>query len=155
MSLWRSRVSEVLAPLSEAALDLMRAEYGVVSSELRKSGRSLVRALLLLLIGLFALFWAVGAAALVLLEVGSLWLPRWGAALAVVTLFLVVGGLFAALARRRLRRIEWPDATVRRRLTEHREWWDRRVSAYRPGPDWRVEDSRADRESVSEFDETD
>ncbi|MCP4201345.1 MAG: hypothetical protein GY769_05350 [bacterium] len=132
MSRWHSRWSDLLAPLGQAGLDLARAEYDVVSSEIRTSGRTLVRALLLLLIGMFALFWAVGVVALVLVEVGSLWLPRWGAALGVLGLFLLVGLIFAVVARRRLGRIERPTETVRRRLSEHRDWWDRRIAAGGP-----------------------
>lgn len=132
MRRWHSRWSDLLAPLGQAGLDLARAEYGAVSSEIRSSGRSLVKALLLLLIALFASFWAIGAVALVVVEVGSLWLPRWAAALVVLALFLLVGLLFAVVARRRLRRIERPAETVRRRLNEHRDWWDRRIAAAGP-----------------------
>ena len=137
MRRWRSRWSDLLVPLSEAGLDLVRAEYGVVSSEVRRAARRLAKALLLLLIGLFALFWAIGAVALVVLELGSLWLPRWGAALVDLGLFLVLGLLFAVVARRRLRGIEYPIETVRRRLSEHRDWWDRKIAEVvpsQPGP---------------------
>ncbi len=132
MRRWHSRWSDLLAPLSEAGVDLVRAEYGVVSSEIRASWKTLVKALLVLLIALFALFWAIGAIALVVFEVGALWLPRWGAAAGVFALFLLVGLIFALLARRRMRGIEPPAETVRRRINEHRDWWDRRVTAVRP-----------------------
>ncbi len=132
MSRLRKRWSNLLAPLGQAGIDLIRAEYGVVSSEIRTSGRELVRSLLLLLFGLFAMFWAIGALAHVLLEVGALWLPRWGAALAVLGLFVLVGAVFAGLARKRLRSIEPPTRTVRRRLDEHRDWWEERVASARP-----------------------
>lgn len=132
MSRWHSRWSGLLVPLSQAGLDLARAEYGVVSSEVRNSGRSLFKAFGLLLVGLFALFWAIGGVALVLVEIGSLWLPRWGAALGVSVLFLLVGLIFAGVARRRLDRIERPTETVRRRLNEHRDWWDQRVAQVGP-----------------------
>jgi len=127
MRQWHSRWSGLLAPLSEAALDLARAEYGVVSGEVRRAARHVAKALFLLLIGLFALFWAIGAVALVVFELGSLWLPRWGAALVDLGIFLALGLLFAVVARRRLRGIEHPVATVRRRLSEHRDWWDRKI----------------------------
>lgn len=128
MNLWRSRWSEVMAPLSQAGMDLVRAEYGVVTSELRGSVRLLIKALVFLLIALFALFWSIGAVAVTLVEVGALWLPRWGAALSVVGLFVLVGLGLAAAARRKLSRIEPPDKIVRRRIEEHREWWDQRIS---------------------------
>lgn len=132
MRWWHSRWSDLLAPLGQAGFDLVRAEYGVVSSEIRGSGRTLVKALALLLVGLFALFWAIGAIALVLVEIGSLWLPRWVAALGVFGLFLLVGLIFAIVARRSLRHIERPTETVRRRMQEHRDWWDRRIAAMGP-----------------------
>ena len=128
----RKHWSDVVAAVGQAGLDLVRAEYGVVASDIKSSGRTLVSSLLLLLAGLFALFWAIGALALVLVEVGSLWLPRWGAALAVLALFLLVGLILAIVARRRLRSIELPADTVRRRLDEHRDWWQQRIADTRP-----------------------
>ncbi|MFQ5525362.1 MAG: phage holin family protein [Thermoanaerobaculia bacterium] len=132
MSRRRSRWSDVLAPVGQAGLDLVRAEYGVVSSEIRTSSRVLARSLFLLVIGLFALFWAIGALALLLVEVGSLWLPRWGAALSVLSMFVAVGLVFAAIARSRLREIELPTQTVRRRIDEHRDWWEQRIAVVGP-----------------------
>lgn len=128
----RNRWADLLAPVSQAGLDLVRAEYGVVSTEIKSSGRTLVKSLLLLLVAVFALFWAIGAFALLLVEAGSLWLPRWGAALAVLALFLLLGLALAGAARRRLRSIEPPTQTVRRRLDEHRDWWEQRISAAVP-----------------------
>jgi len=124
-----SRWSDLLAPLSEAGMALLRAEYGVMSAEVRRAGKGLAKAVLLLLIGLFALFWAIGVSALVMVEVVALWLPRWGAALVALGVFSSLGLLLAAVARRRLRGLERPDETVRRRLSEHREWWDRKIAA--------------------------
>ncbi len=132
MRRWHRRWSDLLAALGQAGLDLARAEYDAASSEIRGSGRALAKALLLLLIALFALFWAIGAGALVVVEVGSLWLPRWAAGLVVLALFLLAGLIFAVVARRRLGRIEPPAETVRRRLNEHRDWWDRRIAASGP-----------------------
>lgn len=143
MSRRRNRWSDLLAPLGHAGLDLIRAEYGVVSSEVKSSGRILIRSLLLLAFALFALFWAVGALAQVLLEVGTLWLPRWGAALAVLGLLALLGTVFAFLARRRLRSIEPPARTVKRRLEEHRDWWDQRIAQARPSRSSRDERERS------------
>lgn len=129
MRRWFRRWSDVVGPLSEAGWDLARAEYRVVSSEVRHAGRKLVEALVLLAFGLFALFWAIGAVALVVVEVASLWLPRWGAALVALGLFVLVGACLAAVARQRLRSIERPSQTVKRRLDKHREWWDHRIAS--------------------------
>lgn len=128
----RGRWLDRLAPVGEAGLELLRAEYGVVSSEIKVSARVLVKSLLLLLVGLFALFWAIGALALVLLEVGALWLPRWAAAGSVLVLFVAAGLIFATVARNRLKSVEPPTRTVRKRLDEHRDWWEDRVARFTP-----------------------
>lgn len=146
---------EALAPLREAAVDLLRAEYGVVSSEVRSAGRSFLKAVLLLLVGLFALFWAIGAVALVVVEVAALWLPRWAAASTALALFVVVGLVLAAIARRKMKAIEPPAQTVKRRFGEHRDWWERKVvdardSHRRRATAHRPEGGRLDRETKSD-----
>lgn len=132
MSRRRRRWFDLLAPVGQAGLDLLRAEYGVVSSEIKVSARVLVKSLLLLLTGLFALFWAIGALALLLLEVGALWLPRWAAAASVLGVFVLVGLTLAAIARKRLRTVDAPNRMVRRRLDEHRDWWEERIVGFSP-----------------------
>lgn len=119
---------DLLTSLGEAGWELARAEVRVVSAEVEQAGRKLVGALLLILVALFALFWAIGVLAMVLTEVAALWLPRWGAALVVLGLFVLVGGILALVARRRVRSIEPPAETVKRRLHEHRGWWDRKIA---------------------------
>lgn len=131
MRRWHSRWSEVLTPLGEAGWQLARAEYRALSSEVRNAGRKLLAALLLLMAALFALFWAIGALALVVFEAASLWLPRWGSSLVVLGLFLLTGAVVALVARRKLRSIEPPAETVKRRMSEHREWWERRIASPR------------------------
>lgn len=134
MSRRRPRWTDYLAPVGEAGLSLFRAEYDVVTAEIKGSSRTLVRALLLLAIALFVLFWAIGAFAYVLVEIGALYLPRWGAALSVLGLFLVVAVSVALVARRRFRQIDSPAATVRRRIEDHRNWWEHRITALGPRP---------------------
>ncbi len=134
------RWTSALAPLGQAGVELLRAELGALNSELQGSSRVLVRALLLLAVALFVLFWAIGALAYVLVEVAALWLPRWGAAVSVLGVFLLASWVLVIVARRRLRSVETPLGTVRRRLDEHRNWWERRValqagSARESGPD--------------------
>lgn len=119
----------LVAPLGQAGLELARAEYGAVSSELKGSGRALGRVLLFFAVALFVLFWAIGAFAYLLVEVAALWLPRWGAAASVLGLFLFACLLLALLARARLRKIDTPVRTLQRRVGEHREWWEQRVAA--------------------------
>jgi len=129
----RARWGDLFAPVGEAGLNLVRAEYGALSSEIKGSGRVLLRAVLLLALGLFLLFWAIGALGYLLVEVGSLYLPRWGAALAVLVFFLLIAAALAVAGRRRLRSIDNPAQTVQRRLRDHRDWWDQRIALGLPG----------------------
>ena len=62
------------------------------------------------------------------IEVGTLWLPRWLAALAVLALLALLAAVLVAVARARLRRLESPAATVRRRAGEYQEWWESRIA---------------------------
>ena len=135
MSRRRVRWADMFAPVGEAGLNLVRAEYGVISSEIKGSGRALLRVFLLLALGLFVVFWAVGAFAYLLVEVGSIYLPRWGATLAVLGLFLLTALILTAVARRRLRAIDNPAQTVQRRLRDHRDWWEHRIAV--PGSERR------------------
>ena len=61
----------------------------------------------------------------VLLLAGLLdrWLPIWGAALAVTGLLALVATVLALAGRARLRRLENPLATARRRMDDHLAWW--------------------------------
>lgn len=114
--------------LGSAFLELLRAELAALGQDMGRSGRTLLRAVLLLLVALFVLFWGLGMVAFVGVEVLALWLPRWGAALTVLGSLLLVALALAAVGWWRLRRLELPAATVRRRLEDHREWWQRTVA---------------------------
>lgn len=114
--------------LGQAGLELLRAEATLLQSELGGGARRLGGIVLLFAVALFVLFWALGALALSLVEAAALWLPRWGAALAVVALLLLAAAILVAIARRRLARLESPAATVRRRAEEYQEWWERRIA---------------------------
>ncbi len=126
---WR----ETLRGFSHASLELLRAEAEALGGDLARSGRRLVGVVVLAVAAAAVLFWAVGA----LLSFGILllgrWLPLWGAALAVFGALTLIGLALAGLGWWRLRRIETPAATVRRRAGEHAEWWRRNVSGGRPG----------------------
>lgn len=114
--------------LGQAAVDLLRAEGAALQGELEGNIRRLLGALLLLAFALFAAFWALGALIFSLIEVVAEWLPRWGAALALVALLALLAWALVLVARRRLARLEGPAATVRRRAEEYQEWWERRVT---------------------------
>lgn len=119
---------ELLRSLGGALLELLKAEAEALVGDLRSSGRRLSVAVLLLAIGGFVAFWACGVLSYALVELVALRLPRWSAALLVFGLLIVVALLLGVLARFKLRRLERPASTVRRRLTESLDWWDRRIS---------------------------
>ena len=126
--------------LGQAAVDLLRAEGEALGSELKGSGRQLLGALLLLVGALFVAFWALGTLVYAAVEAGALWLPRWLAALAVLAVLVLVAAVLLVVARRRLRRLETPAATVRRRADEYRDWWESRIAP--PGPTGSSRESR-------------
>ena len=113
--------------LGQAGLDLARAEATALAGELKLSGKAFVRILLLFAGCLFLLFWAIAVLVVVGIEVGALWLPRWGAALVVLGVLLLAVFVVGWLAWRRLNSLEMPAATVRRRLQDHLDWWQRRI----------------------------
>lgn len=120
--------------LGQAALGLLRAEATALRLELEGTARGLVRVLLLFVAALFGLFWALGALIFALVEIGALWLPRWGAALILVAVLAVCALALALVARSRLRRLDTPAETMRRRSEELQGWWERRWSdAEAPG----------------------
>ncbi len=117
----------VLHSLGQAGTDLLRSEMDALGSDLAATGASLARAVGLLLAAAFMIFWAVGALGFFAIELLALWLPRWGAALIVFALLLVVVWILWVLAKRKLREAERPTETVRRRVTDHLDWWQDRV----------------------------
>ncbi len=110
-----------------ALLEVLRAEAAVLGEDLGRTGRELLKVALLACVALAVLFWTVGAATLALVELLALWLPRWGATLAVVGLFVAAIALLGLLAWLRLRRLEIPTETLRRRVDEHLDWWQLNV----------------------------
>lgn len=122
---WRALVRD----LGEALLDLLRAEVAALASDLGASGRALARALVLAAVAGAVAFWALGLLIYLAVELLALVLPRWGAAAIVLGLFVLAAAALLASARTRLRAIEPPDATLRRRLADSRRWWRERVAA--------------------------
>lgn len=122
--------------VGQALLELLGAELEALSGDLKISGRRVVGALVLFLVAMFALFWGVGALSQAAVEYLSLSFPRWQANLLVLAGFVLFAVVFAAIGWWRLRRTETPAATVRRRLDDHVEWWNRRIAEPRqePGP---------------------
>ena len=118
---------ERFGSLGQALLELLQAEVGALTDDLRASGRRLGVALLLFVVALFVVFWWCGVLTYTLVELLALWLPRWGAALSVAGILALVAAVFALVGYLRLRRLEAPAATVRRHLDSSVDWWQSRV----------------------------
>lgn len=121
------QLSENASALGGAGLDLARAEARALTGELKLSGRALARVLLLVGACLCVLFWAIAVLVFVGIEVAALWLPRWGAGLSVFAAMLLIVGVLALIAKHRWGRIDTPAATLRRRLDDYLDWWERRI----------------------------
>ena len=115
--------------VGQALLELLGAEISALCEELELSGRRLLGAVILLSLALFALFWGVGALSLTVFELLALRYARWQASLFVLGGLLTVAAVLAAIGWWRLRTIEAPAATVRRRLDDHLSWWQGRILA--------------------------
>jgi cell division protein FtsW (lipid II flippase) len=114
---------ELFRSLGESLLEVWRAELATLQEDFGRSGRYLGSALGLLGAALILLFWIVGLLLFVLIALAHVWLPWWGAALVVLLLFLLATGLLVWSGLRRLRRVENPIETVRRRVDNHLDWW--------------------------------
>ena len=122
---WAGMVREV----GEAFLALVRAEVTALTDDLRSSGRGLTRVLVLGAIAAALLFWAVALLVDLLVELVALALPRWGSMTVVLVVLVGVALGFAGAARQRLRALETPAETLRRRIEESRGWWRSRIEA--------------------------
>ena len=119
--------SEAFRDLGGAVLALLQAELEALERELARSGRSAAIA-----VGLFGAaaavgFWTVGLGLYFLVQLVAVWLPLWAASLIVTALFAAVAGGLAWAGMRKLRELENPMATARRRLDDHLDWWQDRV----------------------------
>lgn len=119
--------SDSIKAVGRAYLELLRSEVAALRDDLAATGRRVGGLLLLLAVAAFTLFWTMGVLIYFLVEVLTLWLPRWGSSLVVLLLLLAVVATLALVVRRRWSRTELPDQTVRRRFEEHLNWWESRV----------------------------
>jgi cell division protein FtsW (lipid II flippase) len=114
---------ELFRSLGESLLEVWRAELATLQEDLGRSGRYLGAALGLFGAALILVFWIVGLLLFVLIALLHIWLPWWGSSLIVFLLFLLASGLLAWFGVRRLRKVENPVETVRRRMDSHLDWW--------------------------------
>ena len=114
---------EMFRGLGESLLDVLRAEVATLQEDLSRSGRIAGGALALLGVALILLFWILGLLIFALVAVAAIWLPLWGAALVVLVLFLAAAGILSWLGIKRLKQVENPVQTFRRRVDDHLDWW--------------------------------
>lgn len=114
---------EMFRGLGESLLDVLRAEVATLQEDLSRSGRIAGRAMALLGTALILLFWILGLLIFALVAVAAIWLPLWAAALVVLALFSIVAAVLAMMGVSRLKQVENPVETFRRRVDDHLDWW--------------------------------
>ena len=114
---------EIFRGLGESLLEVLRAEAATLQEDLSRSGRIAGRAMALLGTALILLFWILGLLIFALVAVAAIWLPLWAAALVVLTLFSIVAAVLAMMGVSRLKQVENPVETFRRRVDDHLDWW--------------------------------
>ena len=121
----------MLHSLNRSLLAVWRAELAALFDDLSSSGRRLRSALLLLALAgsLFVLL--IGTLVFTAIAALSVVMPLWGAALTVAGVLALAVAIVAGLGMARLRTVESPASTVRRRVDDHLDWWNRRLSSGR------------------------
>lgn len=114
---------DLFRSLGESLVEVWRAEVATLQGDLERSGRHLGLALAFFGAAAVLGFWIVGLLLFVLVTILHIWLPWWGAAGIVLILFVIAAGVLGVLGRRRLRQVENPMSTVRRRVDNHLDWW--------------------------------
>jgi hypothetical protein len=114
---------ELFRSLGESLLEVWRAELDTLQDDFHRSGRHLGMALAFLGAAVILLFWITGLVLFSLVAVLHIWLEWWGASLIVLAFFLLAVGLLARLGVNRLKQVESPVETVRRRVDNHLDWW--------------------------------
>ncbi|MCZ6726349.1 MAG: phage holin family protein [Acidobacteria bacterium] len=119
--------ADLARSVGSALLEVWQAEIGALRQDLSRSGRALRGGLILALAAAVVGFWSVGLGLWLVVEVLTLRLPRWQAALVVLAAGLVLAFILGWIARRSFERIEAPLHLVKRRSREHLEWWQETV----------------------------
>jgi hypothetical protein len=114
---------DLFRSLGESLVEVWRAEMANLQGDLERSGRHLGMALAFLGAAAVLFFWIVGLLLFVMIAVLHIWLEWWAAALIVLGLFILGAGLLGWLGVRRMREVENPMSTVRRRVDSHLDWW--------------------------------
>lgn len=115
---WRALVGELAA----AALGLLQAELAALAADTRRQLRRLARIAAVVAIVAGSVFWGLGLLLLAAVEGLALWIPRWGAALAMAVVLGLGAGLLALYARREATRLESPGRILRKRFEDARNF---------------------------------
>ena len=122
-----SRWWQLLARLGRAVLEVAASEVSTLIDELRDSGREMVGVLFLFLAALGLGLLGVGFVAQGLVGVLGGYLPRWVVEGSIGIVLIGGGALLWQWGKRKLARVEAPQATVQRRWQEHDGWWRENV----------------------------
>ncbi len=122
-SAWADRARTV----GSALLEVWRAELWSLRDDLALSGRRLRGGLILIGLAAGLVFWCLGLAVWVGVELLALRLERWQAGLVVLGVGSLVTAILAFVAIHRLRRIENPMEAVKRHGRDHAEWLQQSV----------------------------
>jgi len=109
--------------LGEALLDVLRAEVATLQEDLTRSGRIAGGALILLGAALVLSFWVVGLLIFAAIVGLATVMPLWAASLIVLLVFLIATAILGWMGVNRLKQVENPVETFRRRVDDHLDWW--------------------------------
>lgn len=129
---------ELLRSAGQAFLAVLQAELVELGSDLKRSGRHLLRAMTFFSVAAFLGFWAVMVLFYFLFQLLSLWLHPVAATGLVLGLFLLSMGILGFLGYRQLKKCESPAQTLQRHLEDHTTWWSERLlppEGPRPSPE--------------------
>ncbi len=120
---------EMIRALGEAFFDVVRAELAVVRETVKAWGKSWGIALGIVALLLFALFWTLGLVTVAVVHGLMVWrsLALWQSALVTAGVLLLLIAVGAVTVYFLARRYEDPVTAARRRLDDHRGWWDQRL----------------------------
>jgi len=117
----------VFRNLNSSLLGVWRAELAALVEDLAASGRRLRGALVLLALASALLVLLIGTLVFAAIAGLAVVMPLWGAALVVAGVLALAGGIVAGVGVSKLRSVENPADTVRRRVDDHLVWWNSRL----------------------------
>lgn len=119
----KPNVGQLVGNLGRAGLALAQAEARSVRTELGDTGRLAFRTSVWGVVAAVLCFWGGAVLTAALVVALTQWLTLLVALLTVGGVFLAVGLLAALIARSRLKRLESPAGSLKRRVSDHMRWW--------------------------------